>query len=264
MTKYQTLLTMFETGRNIAKVILGERDFKLMCSLFENKVMSREQIGRQFFNGASKQAVSRRLRKLVDLGLITRTSVIVGHGAISGYSLTPHGLAKIKPMLAYEVRTGSRLSECPLHDIALNDIRKAFEAKPTVQRYYTENVLQTSTDLQRDVKFRPFIELNSDAMVEVDTKVGVLNLAIEFDTTCKSKIRYLHKLNAYYGKRGIDGVLYVCASEHILNTLLKIDKEVSDRRRCHPRMYLSLYENVIGNREELTFTNANRYIFRVR
>ena len=264
MKECQSHLLMFETGRNTERVILSERDFKIMCSLFENKVMSREQIGRQFFNGASKQAVSRRLRKLVDLGLITRTSVIVGHGAIYGYSIRPRGLVKIKPMLAYEVKSTSSLSDCPLHDIALNDIRKVFESKSAVQHYYTENVLQTSTDLQREAKFRPFVELNSDAMAEVDTKVGILNLAIEFDTTCKSKSRYLHKLNAYYGKRGIDGVLYVCASEHILNTLLKIDKEVSGRRRCHPRMYLSLYENVIGNREELTFTNANRYIFRVR
>ena len=84
--------------------------------------------------------MNKRLRKIMSLGLIRRTSVIIGRVAISGYSLTPPGLAKIKPMLAYEVKTGSRLSECPLHDIALNDIRQAFESKPAVQNYYTENV----------------------------------------------------------------------------------------------------------------------------
>ena len=176
----------------------------------------------------------------------------------------PRGLAKIKPMLAYEVKTGSRLSECPLHDIALNDICKAFEAKASVQNYHTENVLQTSTDLQGDARFRPFVELNSDAMAEVDSKVGILNLAIEFDTTCKSKSRYLHKINAYYGKRGVDGVLYICASKHILNTLLKVDKEVSDRHRRKQRVYLAMLGDAMGERDEMAFTNALGYIFCVR
>ena len=264
MTKYQIPLSMFETGKNIAKIILGERDFKLMISLFENKIVSRDQINTHFFQGVAIQTVNRRLHKLVGLGLIRRTSVIIGRRVISGYSLTPPGLAKIKPMLVYEVKTGSRLSECPLHDIALNDIRKAFESKPAVQNYYTENVLQTSIDLQGDAKFRPFIELNSDARAEVDTRIGILNLAIEFDSACKSKSRYMHKLNAYYGKRGIDGVLYICASRHILNTLLKVDKEVADRHRRKPKVYLAVLGDVIGDHDEMTFTNAIRYIFRVR
>ena len=103
----------------------------------------------------------------------------------------------------------------PLHDIALNDIRKAFETKATVQGYYTENILQTRTDFKNDEWFKPFVELNSDAMVAIDSKVGTLHLAIEFDLTHKSHRRYQRKLNAYYGQDKIDGVLYVCADEYI-------------------------------------------------
>ena len=101
-------------------------------------------------------------------------------------------------------------------------------------------------------------------MVEVDTKVGVLNLAIEFDSACKSKSRYMHKLSTYYGKRVIDGVLYICASRHILNTLLKVDKEVADRHRRKPKVYLAMLGDVIGDRDAMAFTNAINYIFRVR
>ena len=255
---------MFETSRNIAKVILSERDWRIMCSLFENKIISREQIGNQFFFGASKRAVNKRLRKLVDLGLIARMSVIMGRGAMYSYYLTPRGLTKVKPILAYEVETESRLSDCPLHDIALNDIRQSFEAKDAVQNYYTENVLQTCTGFKSDRQFRPFVELNSDAMAEVNSKVGVLNLAIEFDTTHKSKDRYRQKVNAYYAKRGVDGVLYVCANKHILNRLLKIDKELADSYRRKPKVYLAMLGDVIGERDEMTFTNAIGYIFHVR
>ena len=103
-------------------------------------------------------------------------------------------LAKIKLTLPYKVNTRTTLSECPSHDIALNDIRKAFEAKDAVQSYYIENVLQTFTEFKPDRQFRPFVELNSDAMAEVETRIGVLNLAIEFDTAHKSKDRYRQKV----------------------------------------------------------------------
>ena len=157
-----------------------------------------EQIGSRFFPNVSKDTVNRRLRKLVDVDLIKRTTAYVGRKAISGYSLTQGGLAKITPTLPYGVKTKATRSKCPLHDIALNDIRKVFESKRTVQGYYTENVLQARTDLQANEWFQPFIELNSDAMVEVDSRVGTLHLAIELDTTHKSHRSYRRKLNAYY------------------------------------------------------------------
>ena len=263
MTKYQIPLTMFDTETITTKVVLGDRDFKLMISLFENKIISRDQINREFFHDVSINTVNRRLRKLVGLGLITRMSLIVNGRVICGYCLSKGGFSKIKPLLPYKVNTKTTLSDCPVHDIALNDIRRAFEAKSAVQHYYTENVLQTCAGFKSDRKFKPFIELNSDAMAEVDTKLGALNLAIEFDTTHKSKSRYADKVNAYYGKRGVDGVLYVCASKHILDRLLKIDKEVADRHRRKPKVYLAMIGDVIGEREELAFTNAIGYIFRV-
>ena len=139
----------FDRSRTYIGVVLGERDFKIMQLLFENKIVSREQIGRRFFPNICKDTVNRRLRKLVDLGLLRRKRAFEGRLAIWGYSLTLDGLDKIKPKLPYEVKTRATRSECPLHDIALNDIRQAFEAKSIVQEYYPENVLQTRTDFKK-------------------------------------------------------------------------------------------------------------------
>ena len=264
MTKCQRALTMFDTPTIQTRVVLGERDFKLMRSLFENKIANREQINKQFFNNVSVNTVNRRLRKLVDIGLIIRTPAMVGGRAIYGYCLSQKGLIKIKPMLPYQVKTKTTLSECPLHDIALNDIRQVFETKSAVQSYYTENVLQTCEEFKLSKQFRSFVELNSDAMAEVNTKVGALNLAVEFDTIHKNKDRYEQKISAYYTKRGVDGVLYICASKHILNRLLKIDGVVADRHSRKPKVYLAMLGDVISARDEMMFTNAIGYIFRVR
>ncbi len=121
--------------------------------------------------------------------------------------------------------------------------------------------MQSCDEYHDDRKFQPFIELNSDAMAEVNSKIGVLNLAIEFDATHKSTHRYSQKVNAYYVKRGVDGVLYICANKHILNVLHKVDKEVSDRHKCKHKLYFALLENVTGAIGELTFTNAKKGIF---
>ena len=252
---------MSKARKKSKNVVLCSRDIRIMRSLFEGKIASQEQIGNHLFPGVSAQTVNRRLLKIIELGLIRRKPIAVDDKVIYAYSLTQHGLTKIKPMLPYRVTTKTTLSECPLHDIALNDIRQAFEAKGTVQNYYTENVLQTCTGFNSDRQFRPFVELNSDAMAEVDTRIGVLNLAIEFDTAHKSKDRYRQKVNAYYVKRGVDGVLYVCASKNILNVLHKVDKEVSDRHKCEHKLYFALLEDVTGAIGELTFTNAKGGIF---
>lgn len=52
----------FASGRTLTGVVLGERDFKIMRLLFENKIVSREQIGSRFFPDVSKDTVNRRLR----------------------------------------------------------------------------------------------------------------------------------------------------------------------------------------------------------
>ena len=255
---------MRKARKKFKNVVLCSRDMHIMRSLFESKVMSSDQINQQFFPHASKDAVNKRLRKITSLGLIRRKPVIFENRVIFGYSLTQSGLAKIKPMLPYEVKAVRSSSECPLHDIALNDIRKAFEARASVQCYYTENVLQSCNEYRADEKLQPFIELNSDAMAEVDTRIGVLNLAIEFDATHKSKQRYCQKVDDYYVEWGVDGVLYVCANRYISHTLLRIDKEVSERHACDPKLYFALLDDVTGAGEKITFTNTNRDIFCVR
>ena len=268
----------FVSGRTLTGVILGERDMRIMRLLFENKIASREQIGDRFFPDVSKDTVNRRLRKIAGLGLIKRTTTAVGRKVIWCYSLTQRGLAKIKPTLPYEVKTKATRSECPLHDIALNDIRKEFESRSAVQGYYTENVLQTSIDFKDDEWFQPFIELNSDAMAEVDSRVGTLHLAIEFDLTHKSHRRYRRKLNAYYGhslslmacsrplssSRNVDGVLYICADEYILRTLRKLDCETAQCHHSDHKLYFALLADVTGAVGEMAFTNARNGIFCVR
>ncbi len=252
---------MRKARQKFKNVILCSRDLRIMRSLFASKVASQEQIAEHFFPAVSAQTVNRRLLKIMALGLLRRKPLAVDNKIIYAYSLTQRGLAKLQLTRSCRAKTAVTLSECPVHDITLNDIRQAFVAKSAVQSYHTENVLQSCAAYRDDRKFQPFIKLNSDAMAEVETRIGVLNLAIEFDMTHKSKSRYLHKLNTYYVEPGVDGVLYICANKYILNVLLKVDREVSDRYQCDPKVYFALLADVTAATGELTFRSVHKGIF---
>ena len=182
---------------------------------------------------------------------------------VYGYSLTLEGLNKIKCLLPYKCEKIHQ-SDYPLHDAILVDIRKAFERRNSIKNYYTENVLQSCAEFKNDTRFYPFVELNSDGVILIDTKIGILDLAIEFDVHQKIDEWYRDKINDYYFKRKIDGVLYICANQDILDALLNVDEEISHRRQCYPKMYFALVDDVIHAKDELIFKSVKKRILRVR
>ena len=253
---------MNRSKKKFEKVILRTRDFEILQFLFESKIVTKDQIKLYFFNNAANGTVNRRLRKVLSLDLIKRMPLEMEQKTIHGYSITPKGLNRVKHLLPYGYGKINQ-SDCPLHDITLVDIRKAFENRNSIKSYYTENVLQTCSELKENIRFQPFVELNSDGVILIDTKIGILDLAIEFDANRKSNERYRNKINDYYFKRNIEGVLYICANQYILNALLKIDYEVSHRHQSNPKMYFALLNDVIHTRNEMIFKNVDKYIFQV-
>ena len=253
---------MNQPKKEFERVALRTRDFEILQFLFESKIVTKDQIQLYFFNNAANGTVNRRLRKILSLDLIKRVPLETEQKTIYGYTITQKGLNKVKHLLPYGYGKINQ-SDCPIHDIVLVDIRKAFENRNSIKSYYTENVLQTCPQFKNNMQFQPFIELNSDGVVLMDTKIGILDLAIEFDAHQKNNERYRNKLNDYYFKRKIEGVLYICANQYILNALLKIDYEVSHRHRCNPKMYFALLNDVIHTKNEMTFKNVDKYILQV-
>ena len=244
-------------------VLVTERDLKILRHLFEHKVVSRKQIGSCFFGNAVKTTVNIRLAKLLRLGLLKRRFIENESKNAFGYSITQKGLSLIKSSLPYQVKTQIIQSDSTHHDVALVDIRKAFESKKSVKTYYTENILQTSPNLKADDSFQPFIKLNSDGLALVSTKVGILKLAIEFDSYPKSDRRYRKKLDDYYWESEVNGVLYICADKYTLRSLCKLDREVAKSHSCDFKVFFALLEDVVSPNKEMTFHNADMRIFKV-
>jgi hypothetical protein len=245
------------------RVLLMKRDFEVMSSLYENKVLTKKQIKRYFFNKGADSTVNRRLRKLTGISLIKKSFIDTDKKTIQVFSLTEKGLTKVRPYLSYEIKGKSYRSDSKLHDCTLVYIRKRFEEMAMTKSYYTENVLQSSLDYKEDKYLLPFIKLNSDALVQLETKLGTVNLAVEYEASLKSYRRYKKKFDEYYSSRDIEGVLYICSKKCILETLKKVDRDVSKRHQCEPKMYFTLLENILEPKEEVVFRNIDQFIFKV-
>ncbi len=225
--------------------------------------MSRNQIQKYLFGNASKQCVNYRMKKLVRAGLVERIALILGSNPKYGYSITNFGLKIIKPMLPYEVTGKILRSECAKHDTALLDIRIIVTQKSMVISYVPENVLQCCDFYRSNENFRPFVELNSDAAISVQTKVGEVKLALEYERSKKLATRYKEKLDQYYRSGQVDGVLYICDNRELQNIIWKSDRKISQSHQCDPKVYCALSEDVLTNRDELIFSNVDKYIFRI-
>ena len=195
---------------------------------------------------------------MMSFGLVQRVPIETGQGVISGYAITQKGFVKVKPLLPYVSETFHK-SDSPLHDMALVDIRQAFERKNSVKSYYTETVLQTCPDFKEDPCYRSFVDLNSDGMASIETKMGLLDLAIEFDVSRKTKQRYREKLGNYYWKE-VSGVLYVCSNECTLNMLHRVEREVSNSHQCDSKVFFSLLDDVLSAKDEMVFTDINKHV----
>lgn len=253
--------------KNITKsknVQITERDYKIMQFLFEHKVATRDQIGKYFFSGSSKQCVNSRLNKLLCCGLIQRVLIQSGAKITFGYSLEQKGLFTMKAKSPYDITGKSIKSECNLHDTTLVEIRRRITTISTVIDYYTENVLQTCNEFKEDEKLLPFIKLNSDAVISLETKIGIVHLAIEYDSSRKSKERYKKKIEEYYQQYKIQGILYICESKYILNCIHKVEPEIAKRHQSDFKMYYSLLDNVLNSSDEIIFKNVEGYLFKLK
>lgn len=239
------------------------RDYKILQLLFEHKVLSRNQIQKHLFDSASKQCVNYRMKKLANADLTERVAIVLGSKPKYGYSVTNFGMKLIEPQLPYKVTRKIFRSECFTHDATLFDIRAVLAQKSMITDYITENILQCCEAFKDDEALRPFVDINSDAAVSVQTKVGEVRLALEYERSKKLVARYNDKLDQYYRTSGVDGVLYVCDSGEIQNLIWKSDRKISGNHQCDPKVYCAQLNDVLASKEEILFHNVDGYIFRI-
>jgi len=154
-------------------------------------------------------------------------------------------------------------SESPEHDIRLAEVLLSLERLKGFRSFFTENLLQSSTALANDPRFRDLAKNHADGGLTLEDERGSLKTyGVEFELSKKSLEGYRDKLLDYYLAQGIDGVFYICSNPGIKTLLARADAEIGKDRR--PIVWFADESSVHSGSNEITFSNHREQTLVIR
>ena len=238
------------------RVVINARDRELFNYLYEVKVATQKQLGRDVYRDVSKTVVYRRLKKLISMKYIKRSLFFNGKRAISAYSLSKTGLRKFIFSGENDKYVIKRcLSDSIDHDMILNDIRHQLLKYDQVLEYYSENVLLSNASIVEGKEFEAFKDKHSDGMIFFKKNDNIFHMAVEYEHTVKYNSRYRDLFFRYQLESEIACVLCICANKKILNQAASAEKKNSAHGKR--KGYYALAEDVLKDTDELEFVSGS-------
>lgn len=235
-------------------VVITERDRAIFGEIFENRVMYGKQLSASHFPGLAPQRARRRLCKLERIGYLERRYVYgPRESAHAAYSLTPKALKAIASTYRHKITREFVKSDSVAHDLVLVEVRRRLERLKLITGYYTENMLQACAEFSEREALWPFVQNNTDAVLEVTRQGNKTLVALEFENSEKAQERYTRKLVSYYSDAKTPAVFYVCGSARIRAALVKAEAAVGGKGP--PRCFYALLSDVLGESSSCTFTD---------
>lgn len=232
-----------------------ERDLKLLMFVFKFKAVTFKQI-RDYFFKRDTSTVSRRLIKLRKSGLVT--VIAKGHDSNSSliFGLTKNGfnqLTKHFPDLCFIERFKSNSI---FHDVALVEIENVLKSKRRIERYWTENLIQSSRVFADDDSLSFFRDFNFDGLIRYDKGNGDFYIfAIEYENSQKSAETYKSKLSQVYLHNRPQAILYICKDESIERAIRKAESEIASNK--DKKLYFIKYDELTKGERTVTFVNQD-------
>jgi len=237
-------------------MILQERDRKILKFTYAYRVVSFPQIQRRYFAKAFRTVGPRRIHQLVNAGYLQTFVTGEGTDVFKFVLLTEKGWKAIRENWPYEIDNPLLKSESPIHDSRLAELAFAFERLSSFKGLLTENLLQSSSALAGDEKYKALTELQADgALLLAPPKSPLYVYGVEVEISRKSPERYREKLLNYYTASGLDGVLYISNSQIILDALARTDAEIRSKRRSI--LHLALEKDVLSSSGRIHFRKAD-------
>jgi hypothetical protein len=234
-------------------IIIQERDLKILKYVFENRVANAEQIKRLAFANTCKTAFYRRLVNLSNAGYINRNGII-GENKRLYWNVTPtsKGLEALGNVWPFAMDKPLFKSESPAHDVRLGEIRYKLEKLIGFESFYPENLLQSSREFANHYLYEDLVKREPDGALNILVPNGGSKLfAVELELSNKSLDRYEKKLSDYYKTNGIDGVIYICPMQWLIDKIAKVDAKIRGRDRSI--LYFALENSVLPEQDKITF-----------
>lgn len=234
------------------KIEIQPRDIEILRFVFKFRVVTYDQIRRKFFDSRHESASRNRIRALAKSGFL-RTFPKEAEGYFyKCVCLTKEAWPLIRETFAFDVQRPYFESESPVHDHRIAEVAMKFEKLSLYDDLVTENLFQSSEEFKSRSEYRDLVNIQSDGALKLKDSEGIEFLySIELEASKKTPERYAEKLAAYYRAGGIDGVLYICASQEIQDVIARADHQTCTTTSSI--VYLALESDVLNASGKLIF-----------
>lgn len=234
------------------RATIMDRDRRLFSLLFENRVMSLGQIHQRIFTGRSLPVVSRRISQLEANDFLQRRYIEEKNCRVKiVYQNRPEALKEIADTYPHAITSELCKSDSVRHDIVLIGLRDRLQRLRTVTNYFTENMLQACGKFSEIEDTQPFVQMNSDAALEITRNGDKFLVGLEFETSEKARERYIRKLVSYYTNGRTPVILYVCENPRIKAAVAQAEAEMIGKNS--PRCHYALLSDVLASAGGCTF-----------
>lgn len=233
------------------KVFIGKKDREIMYFLFQNKIATSKIIHKSLFPDITIRALNMRLRRLINEKFIERGYIAgVNYRPVQTVNLTPKGFKMFnndyRDVKGIKLKSGKEY-----HDLMLTTIRDHLAKIKNIKNIWSENEIILNNDFKDDIYFKELKRVNSDAAIEVKWKDKSLILAIEYEASMKKNSRYHDKFISYYNQFSIDGVLYICDTKKIYNSLIYLENKYNDSSKS--KIYYIEINDFLQSKEKFDF-----------
>lgn len=238
-------------------LVLQRRDVEILKYAFAYRVVTYNQIRRKYFARNDESTARRRIRLLCKEGYLRASFVCTHDKSIKCVSATEKAWKMIRESWPFEVDNPYFKSESPDHDIRLAEVLLCVEKLSSFQSFMTENLLQSTSALQENQLYRDLAILQADGALLLNGPDGRQYLyGIELELSKKTPERYQEKIRSYYQVSGVDGVIYICATQELMGLIARADRDV--RTTPESIVFLGLERSVLESKEKIYFKNVEQ------
>ncbi len=213
------------------KLMIQQRDIQIMKFVFACRVVTYDQITRRHFPKTAARVARRRIRNLALHGYFKLGHIGIADNVHRTVQPTPAVWPLIGEKWPFNVDKPHYKSESIEHDVRMAEIVMRFEKLTGYRSFFTENLLQSSSAIANDPRFRDLDKVQPDGILTVQDQNGIeKTFAIELELSKKVPDRYQEKFINYYLARGIDAVLYITSDTQIAAVVARADREIGKER----------------------------------
>ncbi len=236
-----------------SRIRLKANDYKLFEYLYFNQVASFGQISKYLFPEMFISNLSRRLNNLEKNDYLKKRPHYDQDWNGKVFSITSKSLKECLSYLGSEDTIEQILSGNISHDLYLGEIRESLKRFKNVSSYYTENMLRSTSIVDKGFPIVDLRSIRSDAAFKLKYKNAQHFVALEYEPTFKDKQRYRDKFLDYCTRDKIAAVFYVMRNTKQLTKM--IDIESKELEKYTAKFYYSCLDDVLNKNQSVTFKN---------